>query len=107
MIVCSDSSQQEENDTPDKESKQQTEQEQDEMLQQNPLDQHESTSHFTEQQSCTLDDNDEGETEGCEVVTAKHDAGLHSNHQHYKQDERMVLEAGSKAAEIAKNVFGK
>ena len=91
-----------ENDTSDKENKQQAEQEQDEM---NSLDQHELAGHFTKQE-LSLDD-DERETEGCEVVTAKHGNGSHGNHHHWKQDERMVLEAGSKAAEIAKNVFGK
>ena len=103
--MCDDSQQElKEDDTSDKESKQQ--EEQDEMLQQNSLDQHESTSDLTKQQLCTL--NDEG-TEEREVVKTdlEDDAGLHSNHHHWKQDERMVLEAGSKAAEVAKSVFGK
>ena len=95
--MCDDSQQQNKENV-----KQEVKQEQDEMLQLDPLDQHESTGQLTEQE--LLLDGDEGEIEGNEVVMAKHDDGLHGN---WKQDERMVLEAGSKVAEIAKNVFGK
>ena len=70
------------------------------------MDQHESTGHLIEYE-LSLDDDDEGEIEGYDVVMAKHNDGLHGNHYHWKQDEQMVLEASSKAAEIAKNVFGK
>lgn len=103
-MVCGDDKQEhKENGIPDKESEQQPEQ--DETLQ-NPLAQQESTSHSTEQGSCTSEG--EGRTKECEVDKGEHhDSSPPGNRHRWKQEERMVLEAGSKAAEIAKSVFGK
>ena len=81
----------EENASSDKETMLEDEQELHEASQ-NPLAQSEPTID-----SSRLD----------EEVEAPHDSNLRSDHRHWKQDERMVLEAGSKAAEIAKSVFGK
>ena len=68
-----------------------------------PLSQHESTGSSTKQEMHTVDV--EGETKEREVIKAAcNDDGTY---QHRKQEEQMVLEAGSKAAEIAKTVFGK
>ena len=67
----------------------------------NPLAQH---GPLTEQESCTVD---EGETKECDGVKEEHNDGDSlGGHHHWKQEERMVLEAGSKAAEIAKTAFG-
>ena len=88
-----------ENGITDKETEQQ--QEPDDMLQ-DTLAQHESVSN-SEQELCTADV--EEKTSEHEVIKAAYnDDGIY---QHRKQEERMVLEAGSKAAEIAKTVFGK
>ena len=94
--VCDDSQQElEENASYDKETKLEDEQEQQHEISQNPLAQGEPTN------SNQLD----GEEQ--QVIKTPHDADLHSDHRYWKQDERMVLEAGSKAAKIAKSVFGK
>lgn len=85
----------------DKETEQQQVPDDHDMLQ-DTLAQHESISN-SEQELCTADV--EEKTNEHEVIKAAYnDDGIY---QHRKQEERMVLEAGSKAAEIAKTVFGK
>lgn len=105
QIVCTEAGnsdgkdKEKENGTTDKETEQQ--QEPDDMLQ-GTLAQHESVSN-SEQELCAADV--EEKTNEHEVIKAAYnDDGIY---QHRKQEERMVLEAGSKAAEIAKTVFGK
>ena len=86
----------------DKETDYEQQQQKQDEISLNPLAQHEP---LTEQESCTVD---EGETKECDVVKGEHNDGdPPGGHHHWKQEERMVLEAGSKAAEIAKTVFGK
>lgn len=105
-VACSDDRQEEEkeNDTSDKETEQQHKQN---KTLQDPLVQHEQqTGHLSEQELCKL--KEEEKAKECEaVVKGEHDSDPLSNHHKRKQEDRMVIEAGSKAAEIAKTVFGK
>lgn len=101
-MACNDSKENKEKEDGISNKDTEQQQESDGVLEE-PLGQHESTGNSTEQELHTVDA--EGKTKECEVVKAAcNDDGTY---QHRKQEERMVLEAGSKAAEIAKTVFGK
>ena len=54
---------------------------------------------FKENELCDLPEEEEEET--CNISNEHDHLAVHR-----RQEERMVLEAGSKAAEIAKNIFG-
>ena len=106
QIVCTEVGNSDSNDKEKEDgiTNKETEQQQvpDDHMLQDTLAQHESISN-SEQELCTADV--EEKTNEHEVIKAAYnDDGIY---QHRKQEERMVLEAGSKAAEIAKTVFGK